>query len=298
MKLTNKTHLPQVFVNLVQRIVYSRGASDISISDVKDAPQKALLKKMYNDHITEDVADRYYAVMGSLMHKVLEVGVDEDENTITEERLFQEVNGWKISGAIDVQIIEEDGVILQDYKFVGVFSVILGEQPKPDWVKQLNCYAYLVRKAKGLKVKKLQIVAIYRDYKQNGAEQNSDYPKAPIEVIDLPLWTDEEQDRYMEERVLLHQQALKDNMEGKPIRPCSAEEMWAKDDKFAIMKEGRKRAIKLYDSKKEAEEALKNNDHDDYYLEERKGEPTFCLSYCLVSKYCDQHKEWRKDNGV
>ena len=298
MKLTNKNHLPQVFVNLVQRIVYNRGPSDISISDVKDAPQKAVLKKMYNDHITEDVADRYYAVMGSLMHKVLEVGVDEDENTITEERLFQEVNGWKISGAIDVQIIEEDGAILQDYKFVGVFSVILGEKPKPDWVKQLNCYAYLVRKAKGLKVKKLQIVAIYRDYKQNGAEQNSDYPKAPIEVIDLPLWTDEEQDRYMEERVLLHQQALKDNMEGKPLPLCSAEEMWEKKTQFAIMKEGRKRAIKLYDNQEKAEEALKNNDHDDYYLEVRKGEPTFCLSYCLVSKYCDQHKKWKEDHDI
>jgi len=298
MKLTNKNHLPQVFVNLVQRIVYNRGASDISISDVKDAPQKAVLKKMYNDHITEDVADRYYAVMGSLMHKVLEVGVDEDENTITEERLFQEVNGWKISGAIDVQIIEEDGVILQDYKFVGVFSVILGEQPKPDWVKQLNCYAYLVRKAKGLKVKKLQIVAIYRDYKQNGAKQNSDYPKAPIEVIDLPLWTDEEQDRYMEERVLLHQQALKDNMEGKPLPLCSAEEMWEKQTKFAIMKEGRKKALSVHDNLEEAEKALKNNDHDDYYLEVRKGEPTFCLSYCLVSKYCDQHKKWKEDHDI
>ena len=108
MKLTNKTNLPQVFVNLVQRNVYSRGDSVISVSDVKDAPQKSVLKKMYNDHITEDVADRYYAVMGSLMHKVLEVGVDEDENTITEERLFQEINGWKISGAIDVQVVEED----------------------------------------------------------------------------------------------------------------------------------------------------------------------------------------------
>ena len=153
MKLTNKTKLPQVFVNLVQRLVYSRGDSVISISDVKDAPQKFVLKRKFDKFLVEDVADRFYAVLGSLMHNVLETGIDEDENTITEERLFQEVNGWKVSGAIDVQIIEEDGVTLQDYKFVGVFSVILGEQPKPDWVKQLNCYAYLIRKAKGLKVK-------------------------------------------------------------------------------------------------------------------------------------------------
>ena len=297
MKLTNKTKLPQVFVNLVQRLVYSRGDSVISISDVKDAPQKFVLKRKFDKFLVEDVAARFYAVLGSLMHNVLETGIDEDENTITEERLFQEVNGWKVSGAIDVQIIEEDGVTLQDYKFVGVFSVILGEQPKPDWVKQLNCYAYLIRKAKGLKVKKLQIVAIYRDYKQNGSQQNKDYPKAPIEVIDIPLWSDEEQDKYVEERVLLHQQALKDNMEGKPILPCSAEEMWAKGDKFAIMKEGRKSAVKLYDDKEEAENALKNNDHNDYYLEERKGERTFCIGYCPVSEYCDQFKEWKKNEA-
>jgi len=63
------------------------------------------------------------------------------------------------------------------------------------------------------------------------------------------------------------------------------------------MKEGRKSAVKLYDNKEEAEKALKNNDHDDFYLEVRKGERTFCEGFCPVSKYCDQYKEWKNEEG-
>ena len=257
MKLTNKNNLPQVFVNLVQRMEYSRGASHVSMTELINAPQKSILKQQYKKHLIEDVSDRYYAILGTLMHKVLEIGIDDDDKTISEERLFFELNKWKISGAIDVQIIEEDGVILQDYKFVGVFSVMLGEQPKPDWVNQLNAYAWLVRKAKGLKVKKLEIITIFRDFKNNGSQQNSDYPETPIQRIDIPLWDDDTQDKFIEDR---------------------------------------KRAIKVFDDKKEAEKSLKQNDHDDYYLEERKGEPTFCIGYCPVSSYCEQHQAWRKEN--
>lgn len=296
MKLTNKNNLPQVFVNLVQRMEYSRGASHVSMTELINAPQKSILKQQYKKHLIEDVSDRYYAILGTLMHKVLEIGIDDDDKTISEERLFFELNKWKISGAIDVQIIEEDGVILQDYKFVGVFSVMLGEQPKPDWVNQLNAYAWLVRKAKGLKVKKLEIITIFRDFKNNGSQQNSDYPETPIQRIDIPLWDDDTQDKFIEERIKLHQTAVMNNVLGKPLPSCLPQDTWEKPTKYAILKKDRKRAIKVFDDKKEAEKSLKQNDHDDYYLEERKGEPTFCIGYCPVSSYCEQHQAWRKEN--
>lgn len=296
MKLTNKHNLPQVFVNLVQRDEYTKGESKLSVTEAIGAPQISVLKNLHKDQLVEDVVDRYYAVMGTMMHKVLEVGIDESDTTISEERLYTEVKGWTLSGAIDVQQIEDDGVIIQDYKYVGVYSVIMGEQPKPDWVKQLNSYAYMVRKAKGLKVKKLEIIAIFRDHKSNTSQQAKDYPDCPIKVIDIPLWSDEEQDEFVEGRVLEHQKALLAQIQGKPLPLCTAEDTWQRDSKFAVMKLNRKRALSVCDSLEEAEKKLKDNDHNDYYIEERKSEPIRCLNYCNVNKYCSQFKKWEEDN--
>jgi|TARA_R110000803_G_scaffold128617_1_gene196067 hypothetical protein len=296
MKLTNKKNLPQVFVNLVQRDEYTKKGSRLSITEAIGSARISLLKNLHKNQLVEDVVDRYYAIMGTMMHKVLEVGIDESDTTISEERLYTEVKGWTLSGAIDVQQIEDDGVIIQDYKYVGVYSVIMGEQPKPDWVKQLNSYAYMVRKAKGLKVKKLEIIAIFRDHKANNYQQKEDYPDAPIQVIDIPLWSEEEQDKFVEGRVLEHQKAVLAHMEGKELPLCSKDDTWAKDDKYAVMKKKRVRALKVYDNKEEAEKALKDNDHDDYYIEERKSEPIRCLNYCNVSKYCSQFKKWEEEN--
>lgn len=296
MKLTNKKNLPQVFVNLVQRDEYTKKGSRLSITEAIGSARISLLKNLHKNQLVEDVVDRYYAIMGTMMHKVLEVGIDESDTTISEERLYTEVKGWTLSGAIDVQQIEDDGVIIQDYKYVGVYSVIMGEQPKPDWVKQLNSYAYMVRKAKGLKVKKLEIIAIFRDHKANNYQQKEDYPDAPIQVIDIPLWSEEEQDKFVEGRVLEHQKAVLAHMEGKELPLCSKDDTWAKDDKYAVMKKKRVRALKVYDNKEEAEKALKDNDHDDYYIEERKSEPIRCLNYCNVNRYCSQFKKWEEDN--
>ena len=49
-----------------------------------------------------------------------------------------------MSGAIDRQEID-DGVSIYDYKVTSVWSLIFD---KPEWERQLNCYAYLVEKKK------------------------------------------------------------------------------------------------------------------------------------------------------
>jgi len=268
----------------------------LSVTEAIGSARISVLKNLHKSELVEDVVDRYYSIMGTMMHKVLEVGIDESDTTISEERLYTEVKGWTLSGAIDVQQIEDDGVIIQDYKYVGVYSVIMGEQPKPDWVKQLNSYAYMVRKAKGLKVKKLEIIAIFRDHKSNNYQQKEDYPDAPIQVIDIPLWSEKEQDEFVEGRVAEHQKAVLSHMKGEELPLCTTDDTWQRDSKFAVMKLNRKRAISVCDSLAEAEKKLKDNDHDDYYIEERKSEPIRCKSFCNVNKYCNQFKKWEEEN--
>ena len=72
---------------------------------------------------------------------------------------------------------------------------------KPEWEKQLNCYAYLVRKNKERAVSKLQIVAILRDWSRRKAMTEKDYPKSQVIMVDVPLWEFEQQEAYLETRI-------------------------------------------------------------------------------------------------
>ena len=284
MKLTNKYGLPETVVKALTRSEYTKGESNRSITQIIDSPRVRILRQENWENMEEDVSEKMWAVLGSAAHKMFEE--TGDENHLTEERLYTEVEGWVISGAIDVQRIEEDGITVIDYKTTSVWSVILG---KKEWEYQLNCYAYLVRHAKGQKVKSLKVIAILRDWRAKDAEQKEDYPKAPIVEIDVPLWSDQEQDAYVHERVALHQEAEFQRLTGAELPECSDSERWAKSDIWAVKKIGNKRAIKLYDNEEEAKANLLAGQE----IEFRRGEPTRCTAnWCRVNAWCSQYKNY------
>ena len=60
---------------------------------------------------------------------------------------------------------------LMDYKYTSVWSLIYsGEEGKIEWERQLNCYAWLLRKS-GYTVNKLDIVVILRDWSKYNAKK-------------------------------------------------------------------------------------------------------------------------------
>ena len=54
-----------------------------------------------------------------------------------EQRINKKVNGWTLSGAIDQYEIEDDGIVITDYKVTSVWSVIFDKQ---EWIDQLNSH--------------------------------------------------------------------------------------------------------------------------------------------------------------
>ncbi|NBS70950.1 hypothetical protein EBT31_18895, partial [bacterium] len=202
MKLTNKFGLPDPVVKALTRSEYSKGESNRSVTQLIDSPRVRILRQEHWDDLEEDVSEKMWAVMGTAAHKMFEDTADEKH--ISEERLYMDIDGWVISGAIDVQRIEDDGITIMDYKTTSVWSVILG---KSQWEYQLNCYAALVRWNQRGKVKGLKVIAILRDWRAKDAEEKPDYPRAPIVEVDIPMWTEEQQDAYLKERVALHQKA-------------------------------------------------------------------------------------------
>ena len=286
MMFTNLNNLPDPVVKALSSDDYNSGAVNSSVTTLIDSPQVKILSRKHKEDITIDVSERVWSLLGTSVHNMFEAHAS--GNYLSEERLFTEVKGWKISGAIDIQKKEEDGsVTILDYKCTSVWSIIFG---KESWAKQLNFYAYLVRKCKNLDVNKLQIVAVLRDWKQSEAEFKPDYPKTPIIVVDVPLWTTSQQDDFVEQRVDVHQQAEFDYLNGSQINPCTSEERWERASKYAVMKKGRKRAIKLHDDQIEAlahAETLGEGHSVDF----RKGESVRCAKYCAAAKFCPQYQK-------
>lgn len=287
--ITNNHNLPQTLVNLAKRDTYTRGSARISVTELIGAPQIRLIRQEKQSEIVTDVSEMLWALLGRAMHSVVEQGADEQH--IAEERLFAEVAGWLLSGGIDLQILgsASDGgqeVALSDYKMTTAWAVM---NPKPDWERQLNCYAYLIEKTRGWTVTGLTINAIVRDWSRHEAERREGYPKIPLVVLPQTLWTPEAREAYVTERMKIHQDAERAFDWGEPIPECTDEERWFKPGKLAVMREGRVRALKLFEinEREQAEEYAKENKG---YVEERRGENTRCESFCKVATWCSQFK--------
>ena len=288
MKITNKFNLPQTFGNVLSRPTYTKGKAHLSVTELINSPRIVQLKNTYYDQLEEDVADKVWAIFGTAIHAVLELG--KDENHIIEQRLHAELDGWNISGAVDLQRIEPDGIVVSDYKTTGAWGVM---NEKIEWEQQLNIYAWLVERIKQTPVKKVEIIAIIRDWSRRDAQTKEGYPEAPIKVIDVPLWSFEERENFIKERIRLHSDALFATETGEDLPVCTPEQMWEKATYYAIRKTGGKRATSVHDIKEEAEKKLAELGKD-YEIEVRPGERTRCANFCLVRDFCDQWKNFNQ----
>jgi hypothetical protein len=283
MEITNKHGLPETFLTFARDGKYDKGNADISVTTLIDAPRVAILKKQKKDELTVDVVDMIWPLFGTAVHHMLE-STEQKAGVTMEERLFINVDGWTLSGQIDHQ--EESGgrIFISDYKVTSVWSVIYG---KDDWVRQLNCYAQMVRMAKGVEVGGIRIVAVLRDWQRREAKIKPDYPQTPVVTIQLPLWPEAEAMAYIRGRVSLHQTAQKDWDEKEHVVECSDEERWTKPDTFAVTKRGLKRAHRVFDSIGEAKAEL-DRVGKGYDMIKRPGGRTRCEQYCSVADFCTQ----------
>jgi hypothetical protein len=293
MEITNRLNLPEPLVNAVRNDPYNAGKSDISVTALIGSPYIRRLKRLHGDHITEDVSERIYALLGQAVHSILERA--EAPHYRIEERLFHEIDCSQIerinlpdeddsyqaigkitlSGQFD--LITPDG-ILQDYKVTSYFACKDG--PKIEWERQLNVLRFLCWK-NNIAVNKLQIVAILRDWSRTEKLRYGDkYPNEPVKVIDVPLWDLSDTWDYVSERIQSHF--------FREVEPCTPEERWRKVHTWAVRKQGAKRATKVFLVEDDAKDFLQDKG-DKYEIDFRKGEDTRCLHYCSVSQFCE-HK--------
>lgn len=277
MNLTNLHGLPDALVNAVKNDPYT-GGGDISVTKLIDSPQRRSLYLQHRDYVVEDVSERIWSLMGQAVHTVLERA---GTSALIEQRLYADVEGWSVSGQFDRLHLAE--ATMQDWKVCSTYKAA-GDK---GWERQLNVLRWLAHK-NGYIVTNLQVVAIFRDWKQSEAKRNADYPQRNVAVIDVPVWSLDDTFEYIKERVLLH----KRSQQGDEVL-CTDDDRWYAGTTYALMKEGGKRASKVAPTIEELGEPAKG-----YVIVERKGENRRCEGYCEVAPFCPQFQRTRKTENA
>ena len=279
MKITNKFNLPEAIVRAVTRDSYSKYGADISVTEMLNPVQMRRLIEKHDDEIVEDVSSRLFALIGQAIHNVVERASDQPD-VLAETTVLTELDGRKIKGTVDHINIGRG--TLQDYKATKAWKVSKGRTPL-EWVQQTNVYRWMVARELGLEINMMEIIVFVRDWVSYEAKKNPDYPVAPMIAMPVPLWTLEETEQFVRGRLAAHF--------GEADVGCTEAEVWARPTRYAVMKPGRKTAVRVYDSVDEAE-ATAQQLGGAHFVAIRPGEAIRCQSYCPVSKWCPQ---WQAD---
>ena len=286
MKITNLYNLPEPLVSVVENDPYPTEADwDISTTTLLSPPRIVQLKKRHEGELVEDVSENIYRLIGTNTHHILERV--KTENCLKEKRFSAYVNAWKVAGQID--LFETIPCILSDYKVTSVWSVVAGIKPENE--AQLNINALLMIK-NGYFPKKLQIVSLIRDWSKHQVKKSSNYPQCQVAVQVAPLWEYEQAKDYIYKRVKMHQRAVETPSDELP--ECTPEERWERPTKYAVMKKGRKSALRVLDSQEDAEKYIENKGLDkNHSIDIREGESIRCESYCQVQRFCNQYRKMK-----
>lgn len=274
MKLTNTMGLPEALVEAVRRDDYSKGDCDYSVTELLSPPRIAALRARHEHEIVEDASARIWSLLGQCAHSILERA---GGASLAEWRGYVTIDGKRVSGQLDTLNVLSG--TLSDWKVTTAWTV-KGGALRDEWPPQLNAYAMIARAA-GHTVNKLEIVAILRDWSKLEAKRSPDYPQQQVAVIPVPVWPEAEVIRLFRERIQLHEAARAGEL---PV--CTPEERWQRPTVYAVMRNGRKSALRLLDSGTEALAWRAESGKPTDAIVERPGESVRCTHYCAVAPFC------------
>lgn len=282
MIITNRTNLPQSFLNLVEASGYV-AKGDTSTTRLIKPPRIVVLSDRYKDQIEVDVQEMAWSVLGQTAHVALERTAG--QGVIVERRLHAMIQGWDVNGQPDAYYPETR--LIDDYKITSVWAFM--HTAKPEWEAQCNLNAMLHR-INNQEVDETRIVAFLRDWQRKKAEFDLRYPQNPIHVVGQVVWPQQKAYEYALERIKLHKRCRELHDEDLPL--CTPQERWYRSGGFAVLKNGNKKADRVFDRKPDAEEFIKTQipklKPKRYFLpiEERPGENIRCLYYCEARTVC------------
>ena len=282
MKITNKLNLPQPFVDAVTRD-YQYKEDRYSVTEMLKGYKEIILTRRHYEEIEQDVADSIWLIFGTAVHKVLEDS-QEAMDELKETKIYYEFPDGVLSGQQD--LYSESLKRVTDYKTGSVWKVIYDEWD--DYRTQLMDYAILFRK-NGFECTNGEIVMVLKDWSATKAKTQAGYPEFPVHVKHFDFTEDEllTEERRIEEKLADLKELKK--MDDNGIPECSPKERWTTETKYAVMKNGRKTAVKVCDDELSARKMVMEGKGD--YVDVRYGEDRKCMEYCNCCKWCHYYKK-------
>ncbi len=287
MKITNKANLPKPIYDVLTSKFYDGDWDNntYSATELLNDPKYIFLMRRHRKEITIDASDLFYQTWGNLMHEWLE-RVNEGEG-FKEERLSADINGISVKGKPDFYSVEDGEKIIYDFKLTSVWSYIY-KSSFEKWAQQLNIYKYLFHKS-GFETDNLKVIAMFRDWSKTKYETERDYPKQ-CEIIDMPAWSISDTEGFLISRT--EEMKKYRDTEDDAIPECIRENRWQTDDTYAVKKKNRKKALRVFDTRQDAEEyAMTHKDTNKLYIEDRIGECKRCTQYCDIKEFCSFGRE-------
>ena len=288
--------------------------SDIGLSSVMDSPLIKLLRTQHPD-IESSTSDHLDVMIGDFVHNEVQRKIREVKtNCYIEHPLPIKVKGelgdWTLSGRIDIlEMISDKEVKIGDIKATSAYQVQTLRRElntfkwSDDWrdlkhkyFYQLNAYAEGMRQ-QGHDVKELYLL-VYCKHWTKRLSYEDNFPKYPFDYMEIPILKSEEIQEYLTECVNRHQAQDFGYSEHNVLPSCSKKDLWLDEHKeWAVMVKGKKRAVKLFQDKSEAESYAESIDKS--FIEHRPmGLPMRCKEYCLYNQVCPQYSKLKQELGV
>lgn len=288
--ITNELNLPQPFVDAATSS-HRYKPNRYSVTEVLGGTCEAVLKRRHAGEGDEDVSDRLWAILGTAVHKVLESaqsGPEQHQERWICVPIDNDGEQYELSGIPD--LYDESTGTVTDWKVTGTIKWLKKEFD--DYRLQTLIYCWMLRQ-KGYNASKGEIVMMLRDWSKSKARFDKDYPQCQVQKLSWEFSDDDiakggniVADWFLEVKA---QECLPDS----ELDPCSPKSRWHKDDKWAVVKDGVKRATRVLDDQEKADalcEELAKKTGKPHHVEYRKGEDVRCEMYCSVSFACPFHQ--------
>lgn len=290
----------------------SPSATYASVTTLIDDVHYASMKAAHPELAAGDVFDRAPATHGTLMHTGLELILGAsplfNQKVVSELDAIGDEGGFVCDTVIQearVSIRTKDGLfttsgqfdrleydsatkrgILLDWKNPTKAS-FRGGYSDDQYQKQFNLYRLMIFREYGITVDKGYVMYYLRDwYKSEGLETPTDSGDFFIMPVGAAIYTIPAIEKWFEESAFVWQRDF-----GK-TKECSEKNRWYKEavpEKWALMRKGLKRAVKLYGTEAEALAAVRSDGESVQYRKPRPEANTRCDMHCQFRGVCPRY---------
>ena len=286
MKITNKKDLPQALVDLVKNSQFGFTEKCYSATTILNPTRYVILNRRHNDELEVDVSECINQVLGTATHSIIEKF---DKTGYAEVYLKEEIrDDYFLTGKCD--LYNEETFALEDYKTATVWKIKFADFD--DWRKQGLIYAWLLIK-KGHHVEKVRFHALLKDWtarEKRLADLKGDfYPDSQVYTYEFKITSADlvEIESFIRSKFdeLIESEKLSDD----ELLDCGEKDTWYTGDKYAVYGKSRYKAIRVFETEKEAKDWLENKGGEEIVA--RKGEYRKCQDYCECCKFCKYYEE-------